>query len=275
MKEIKSFALDKIFIPGKKTGVSYTVNADPGSVFSMVITNKDADFYNFPENTIVSIEENINTPAGSFSSTPAKLSQQEVDESGIYHGLIDFPKVTSDDDYYIVLYAEAFFNTTFNKTISNGLVYFDNISQKVDTSLTFSLLSAANDSTYSAYPSDVVVTGVSTQVSNAAKNKTFSISWPVTLSSSQFIIAKQPSLSDFYISTTKDTLNAGSGTSLELKDISGLSFAMKVTGTGIASGATIIDIIPGYKDINKSTAANPFYVIPKATSSANNCVRIF
>ena len=41
---------------------------------------------------------------------------------------------------------------------------------------------------------------------------------------------------------------------------------MVASGTGIASGATITNVIPGYKDLNKSTLAKPVYVIPKAVS---------
>ena len=277
MKEIKTFAFDKTVVQGSQCFVNYIVTGDPGSVFSMVITNGDANYYNFPENTIISLEEDIVTPSGSFTSTPSKLSLQQIDDSGVYYGIVHLPKVTSNDVYHTVMYAEASFNTVFNKSLSNGLVYLPSqIDQIIDTSLTFSLSSTANSGDYNTLPSNVVVSGVSSDVQGFVRNRTFSISWPVTLSDddlvTHFVIAKQPALSDFYVSTTKDTLNAGSGTSLELKDISGLSFAMKVSGTGIASGATILDIIPGYRDANKSTAAKPVYVIPKSISSTNDYI---
>jgi len=268
MKKIKSFVLDTTVVSGAQGFVGYVVTGDPGSVFSAVITNEDNNFYNFPENTIVSLEENVLTPAGSFSSTPAKLSQQAIDKSGVYYGTIHLPAVTDDDKYSIVVYAEAYFNTTFDKNISNGLVYFLEINQIIDASLTFSLSSTANSGDYNTLPSNVVAAGTSSKVSGSYSNRQFSISWPVTLSDddllTHFVIAKQLSSKDFYISTTKDTLNAGSGTSLELKDISKLSEGMVVSGTGIASGATIVSIIPGYKDINKSTAENHVYVVPKS-----------
>ena len=267
MKEIRTFAFDNSVVSGSQNSVNYTITGDPGSVFSMVITNEDNNYYNFPENTIVSIEENISTPAGSFSSTPSKLSFQEIDETGVYYGSINLPAVTDNDLYSTIIYAESSFNTVFNKELSSGLVYIPTqINQVIDTSLTFSLSSTASDGTYNTYPSNVVVSGISTSVSKIPRNRSFSISWPVTLSSSQFVIAKQPVFNDFYISTTKDTLNAGSGTSLELKDITGLSVGMAVSGTGIASNATITNIIPGYKDENKSTAAEPVYVISKSVS---------
>jgi len=265
MKEIKTFNFDKTIISGSQTVVNYTVIGDPGSVFSIVITNEDNNYYNFPENTIVSIEENTSKPAGAFSSTPSKLSFQEIDDTGVYYGSLHLPRVTDDDLYSTIIYAESSFDTVFDKNLSSGLVYLaETIKQIINTSLTFSLSSAGSDSTYNDYPSNVVVSGVSTLVSKAFRNRSFSISWPVTLGSSQFVIAKQPVFGDFYISTTKDTLNAGSGTSLELKNTTGLSVGMVASGTGIASGATIVDIIPGYKDNNKSTAADHVYVVPKS-----------
>ena len=269
MKEIKTFAFDKTVVQGSQCFVNYIVTGDPGSVFSMVITNEDANYYNFPENTIISLEEDIVTPSGSFTSTPSKLSLQQIDDSGVYYGIVHLPKVTSNDVYHTVMYAEASFNTVFNKSLSNGLVYLPSqIDQIIDTSLTFSLSSTANSGDYNTLPSNVVATGISTIVSKGIKKREFSISWPVTLSDddllTHFVIARQPVSGDFYISTTKDTFSAGSGTSLELKDITGLSIGMAVSGTGIASGATITNIISGYKDLNKSTPAKPVYVIPKA-----------
>jgi hypothetical protein len=267
MKEIKTFAFDNSVVSGSQNFVNYTVTGDPGSVFSVVITNEDSNYYNFPENTTVSIEENISTPVGAFSSTPSKLSFQEIDKTGVYYGSIDLPSVTDNDLYSTIVYAESSFDTVFDKKLSSGLVYLpEQINQLVDTSLTFSLSSTGSDGTYNSYPSDVVASGVSTSVSKIFRNRSFSISWPVTLSSSQFVIAKQPTFGDFYISTTKDTLSAGSGTSLELKSIIGLSVGMVASGTGIASGATIVDIIPGYKDNNKSTSSDHVYVIPSSVS---------
>ena len=103
MKEIKTFNFDKLVVSGSQNFVNYTITGDPGSVFSMVLTNEDSNYYNFPENTIVSIEENISTPVGSFSSTPSKLSFQEIDETGVYYGSIDLPAVTDNDLYSTVI----------------------------------------------------------------------------------------------------------------------------------------------------------------------------
>ena len=255
-------------MPGSKITKEYIVTADPGAVFSMIVLNEDGHFYNFPENTIVSEEEDTVKPSGSFSSTANKLSQKTINKSGVYNGVISFPKVTDDDEYSVILEADADSNTSFVKEMSSNMVYYTpKIEQIVDTTLTFSLNSAASDSTYNSYPSNYTSSGLSSTISKKKFNNSISISWAVSLASSQFVIARQPVINDFYFTTTKDTLTAGTGTSLELKNIEGLSIGMGVSGTGIASGATITKVIKGYKDENKSTAANHIYIIPKALSS--------
>jgi len=60
-------------------------------------------------------------------------------------------------------------------------------------------------------------------------------------------------------------LTAGSSSKiLELKNISGIAVGMKAVATGIAAGATVTKIIPGYKNANKSTSLNQVYEIPFA-----------
>jgi len=271
MKLIKAFAINGNPMPGFKTTREYTINADPGAVFSMIVLNEDGHFYNFPENTIVSEEESTVKPSGSFSSTANKLSQKTIDKSGVYNGVISFPTVTDDDEYSVILEADADSNTSFVKEMSSNMVYYTSkIEQIVDTTLTFSLSSTlqdAGDESYGTYPSNYTSTGLSSTVSKKKFNNSFSISWALALNDNDFIIARQPVIDDFYFTTTKDTLTAGTSTYLELKNIEGLSIGMGVSGTGIASGATITKIIKGYKDENKSTAANHVYVIPKALSS--------
>ena len=268
MKKINTFNINSNPIIGSGESRSYTITGDTGAVFSMVVLNEDGHYYNFPENTIVSAEENTTTPAGSFSATPTKLLTKVLTD-GTYNGTINFPKVADDDEYKIILEADAGSDTVFSENLSTNNVYcYDAIPQIIDTTLTFSLSSTGSDGTYNAYPSNYTSTGLSSKVSRKEFSTTFSISWAVSLSSSQFIIARQPIINDFYFTTTKDTLTAGTGTSLELKDIKGLSVGMSVSGTGIASDSVITRIIEGYKDESKSTAANPVYIKPAATKDS-------
>jgi len=100
---------------------------------------------------------------------------------------------------------------------------------------------------------------------------TKSISWAVSLSSSQFIIARQPAPSDFKFTTTKTSRTAGASTTLvEVTDITGLSVGMGISGTGIASDSVITDITPGYLDANKSSDLEDVYVIPKARGTLSD-----
>ena len=44
MKEIRTFAFDNSVVSGSQNSVNYTITGDPGSVFSMVITNEDNNY---------------------------------------------------------------------------------------------------------------------------------------------------------------------------------------------------------------------------------------
>ena len=229
----------------------------------MLIVNNAGNFYNFPENTVISEEEGIVTPAGSFSSTPVRLSTKTIGNSGVYNGIIDFP-AASDDKYTVVLQAETYLKTKFDESLSLNAVYHAaEITQFADTTVTFAVASTGSDSTYNTYPSNITAVGSSTSVTNKKFAQPISFSKTVTLGSSQFVIARQPVINDFYFTTTKDTFSAGSGKILELKDVSGLSLGMAVSGTGIAANSTITDIKLGYKDENKSVATKAVYIIPK------------
>ena len=263
MKKITSFTIDSSPIKGGGDFRAYTVKGEPRSAFSMLIVNNAGNFYNFPENTVISEEEGIVTPAGSFSSTPVRLSTKTIGNSGVYNGVIDFPSA-SDDKYTVVLQAETYLKTKFDENLSLNAVYHAaEITQFADTRVTFAVASTGSDSTYNTYPDNIVASGPSTSVTNKKFAQPISFSKTVTLGSSQFVIARQPVINDFYFTTTKDTFSAGSGKILELKDVSGLSLGMAVSGTGIAANSTITDIKLGYKDENKSVATKAVYIIPK------------
>ena len=269
MKYINTFNINLNPIQGKGESRTYEIQSDKDAVFSMIILNEDGHYYNFPENTIVNEQLDTTTPSGSFSATPTRLSKKTIGSSGTYTGTIHFPSVSDDDEYYIVLQADATSNTFFSQGLSgandsNESIYrVAKIDQYLDTTLTFSLGSTGSSGTYNTLPSDNTSTGISSTVTRKIFNSKFSISWPVSLSSSQFVIARQPVINDFYFTTTKDTLTAdSSSTRLELKDIKGLSVGMGVTGTGIASNSTIVSIFNGYKDENKSTPLNHVYTVP-------------
>jgi len=277
MKKITSFSIDSSAIPSVGGVKKYVVNGDRNAAFSMIIINQSGEFYNFPENTTVSEEEGVYEPTGSFSSTPSRLATKKINSRGFYNGAIYFPTVSADDKYTIVLQAETYLNTEFSKNISLNAVYHAaEIFQFNDTTVSFGI--ASTGTTYANENSDAeaaeryTATGPSTSVTSQKFSQPISFSRTVTLGSSQFIIARQPIINDFYFATTKDTFSAGSGKILELKDVSGLSLGMAVSGTGIAANSTITDIKLGYKDENKSVATKSVYTIPKDIDIASKSI---
>ena len=267
MKKITSFSINSSNVLGSGEARRYTIEGDPRAAFSMVIINQGGEFYNFPENTVVSLEESIFTPSGSFSSTPTRLSTKKIGGSGVYNGIINFPAISGNDEKYtVVLQAETYLKTEFDKSLSLNAVYHAaEISQFIDTTVSFGVASSGSSGTYTANPPAVsyTATGPSTSVTSQKFTQPISFSRTVSLGSSQFVIARQPVINDFSFTTTKDTFSAGSGKILELKDVSGLSLGMAVSGTGIAANSTITDINLGYKDENKSVATKSVYTIPK------------
>ncbi len=254
-------------MPSSAVTRSYQINGDPGALFTLIVQNDDSDFYNFPENTIVSVEEGIFRPDASFSSTPTQLLQKEIGEDGVYNGFITFPVVSSDDYYIITLITGD--NTEINSELSNAKKIYisDKIYKYKDTTVTFSLLHS--DSAV-VEPSNYTKSGASSTIERKAFTTPLTIDWSFTLSSSNCVIIRQPVISDFEFTTTKTTITAGSSaTELELDSIEGLSVGMAATAVGIPADTVITKIIKGYKNTGKSTAATPVYDIPITTDVDN------
>ena len=227
-----------------KVSRQFTVEGDPGAVFSITVINEDSHFYNFSEE----LDKNgVLKTALAFAAAGAKLALKTIDDTGVYQGYIEFPAITDDDVYSITLEADSFSNTTLASSLSSNNAYvLPNIYKYHDTTIT-----------------------------SATTLKIIPISWPVTLSGSQFVIAKQPVTSDFQFTTTKTSRTAGASTrSVEATSVKGLSVGMGISGTGIASGSVITDITPGYLDANKSSDLEDVYVVPKAIATNVNGVQV-
>jgi len=252
MKEIKKFLIDDSPMPNSITVRKYTVSGDIGASFSLIVMNEDFHFYNFPEKTQTGAK-----PTAAFAATAVESEIITLDSSGVYSNSITFPAVTDDDRYEIKLVAKE--DSVVANSLSIENTYCSPYIYQYDNPLiTFSLLHS--DSAV-VEPSNVTSTGISSNVGSGF-SKSFSIAWPVTVGSGNFVIARQPVDTDFEFTTTKDTKTAGSSSkTLELKNIEGLSVGMVVSGTGIASGSVIVGIFPGYKDYT-NTSLNDIYVIP-------------
>jgi len=273
MKLINKITIDQSPMPSALTVRQYTVFGDPGAVFSLTVTNEDNHFYNFSEE--LDKNNNLKTAIG-FSATPARLLPKTINNNGQYTGSIQFPAIEDDDVYSIALYAESVGETFLGSKFEDKTTYIlPNIHKYLDTTVTFSLVSAGSNSVYNDYPSNVTAKGFSSLLlqDNNLFN-TVAISWNVTLGSSQFIIARQPVITDFQFATTSTSKTAGSSTkTVEVADITGLSKNMGVSGTGIASGSVIVNIIPGYIDSNNSSDIEDIYIIPKKVITDLNGVQ--
>mgnify|MGYP003112794387 FL=1 len=259
MTQIKELTINTSPIPRAQTVRSYTVLGDVGACFTVVVKNEDDNFYNFPDNVSYSTK-----PSPTFASTPVQSDLAEINESGFYTGTIVFPTITDDDKYQITLIPAK--DTTLAKSFSEESIYNSPyIYQYDDPVITFSVL---HSNAAVVEPSNITDTGFNSAVGKRVAS-TVSLSFPITLSSSNFVIARQPVISDFEFTTTKDTRTSGSGTSLELKNIEGLSVDMDVSGTGIASNTTISEIHAGYYDAANSTPDKSIYIIPSTTEVVN------
>ena len=275
MKTINNIIFDTSSMPSALVVRPFTVIGEPGAQFTMTATNEDNHFYNFSEE--VDKNGGLKT-ALAFTATPDRLDIKTIDESGSYIGSIEFPAITDDDHYYVTLYAVN--NTVLDGSLSPNKVHIlPKIYKYKDTTITFSLASASNGGSYNALPANVTVTGVSSSVNSViATPITKSINWPVTLSTSQFVISKQPDFTDFTFTTTATTTSASNTTGetlyIEIDDVSDLSQRMGVTGTGIAIGNVVKGIISGYKDYNKSSDLVCDHTIPKIKSTNAEGVEI-
>jgi hypothetical protein len=275
MATINNIIFDTSSMPSALTVREFTIVGEPGAQFTMTATNEDSHFYNFSEE----VDKNGDLKVAlAFTATPDRLDIKTLNESGSYTGSIQFPAITDDDHYYVTLYAVN--DTVLDASLSTNKVYIlPKIYKYKDTTITFSLASAASSGSYNALPADVTAVGVSSSVDSVDPTPiTKSINWPVTLSTSQFVIAKQPGIDDFEFTTTTTTTSASDTTGevryIEVADISKLSQRMDVTGTGIASNSIVRQIIPGYKDYNKSSDLEDVYVIPKIKSTNAEGVEI-
>jgi len=275
MNTIDNIIIDLNPMPSAAVTRDFTVVGEPGAQFTMTVINRVSKFYNFSEELN---KDGSLKVALAFTTTPDRLDIKTIDETGVYNGSIKFPAITDDDYYYVTIYAVN--NTVFNNTLAAEKIYvLPKIYKYKDTTITFSLASASNGGSYNALPADVTATGVSSSVANITPIPvTKSINWPVTLSTSQFIISKQPDESDFEFTTTTTTTSSADTTGetlyVEVADVSKFSQRMGVTGTGIAGGNVIKAIIPGYKDYNSSSDLEDVYIIPKIKSTNAEGVEI-
>ena len=266
MKKINKITIDETPMPANTTVRTYNVEGEPGAMFGLRVINKSqGHYYNFPENTDSAL---ATPPNPAFSATVVELNAKTIDDSGVYSSFITFPTITGNDGYKLILLPKG--NTELNTSLSFEKSYESPsfITQYSNTAVTFSLL---HSSSAVVEPSNVVSTGPNKFISRGVV-KSFSINWDVTLSSGEFVVARQPVDSDFEFTFTRITRRTKTTNidKFELTDITGLSVGMGVSGTGIDTGVTITSINKGYYDETNSTALNPIYKVPEVLGADEN-----
>jgi len=242
---------------------TYQVIGDPGCIFHIIVQDNSGNYYNFPENTIVDLEQGVFQPAPAFSSTPAGLFNRQISSNGVYNGIINLPVGGGDKNFRFILTAGN--DTSFDEeSFSNKNVFIsEKINQYAGTAVTFSI---THSSSAVVEPSSIVFKGGSSKAAVKATSVKRIINWPFTLSSGAATILRQPNLSDFEFTTTKTTRDirttTGSTTFVELSDVAGLSKGMDVKDAEDQSLGQITNIILGFKDYENSTDSNPIYKIP-------------
>tara|TARA_R110000744_G_scaffold2686_2_gene10764 strand:+ start:435 stop:1934 length:1500 start_codon:yes stop_codon:yes gene_type:complete len=243
---------------------AYSVVGNPGAMFNLIVQNDDNFYYNFPENTISNVNSGVSTPSAAFSSTPQSLVNQEIPESGIYEGIVEFPAI-ADDDYYTLTISKAgtFTDLSLEFFKNNNVFTTQKIYSYINTQTKFSI---THSNSVVQEPAQYVASGRSSQISRASINRVIDVDWVFKLSSSLCSVIRQPLATDFEFTTTKTTLSSndqtGENVYIELTDITGLSKGMLVNDSEIPSGSTIVKIFSGYRDYGRSTSLNHIYNTP-------------
>ena len=156
IKKINEFKIDVTNIRGSGENRQFSLVGDKNAVFSMEVTNEDGHYYDFYNRK--------------FSATKSTLSKAVL-KNGIYRGSILFPKITDNDHYDILVYAEPTYETEHsnyrerrrqdgaidvnNSFGSDSLMLTKKLFQYVDVTLT---LSAISVNSLTAFGSSVVTT---------------------------------------------------------------------------------------------------------------------
>lgn len=242
---------------------TYQVIGDAGAIFHMIVIDNSGNYYNFPENTVVDLEQSVFQPAPAFSSTAANLFNKQIPATGVYNGVIIFPTGGGDKNFRVIVTAGN--NTSFDEqTFSNKNIFIsEKINQYAGTAVTFTV---THSSSAVVEPSSIVFKGESSEANAMTTSVKQVINWPFTLSSSAATILRQPQLNDFEFTTTRTTpsirTTTGSTTSIELTDVAGLSKGMNVKDAEDTDLGKITKIISGFKDFQNSTGSNPIYRLP-------------
>lgn len=268
-KKINNFTINTQDLPSGSTNRYFTVLGDNDAVFSVYITNEDTHYYNFKTRT--------------FTSTYSRLENVKI-TNGKYIDYIKFPSVSDNDEYNIYIQAEPHFNTELNipgvnekilhkvENNKNDELLTSSIYQFLDTQITFSLASPASSGSYNTLPSDVSISkprntsytktrpeyGGSVINDGVARSEStkVDIEWDVSLSTSQFVIARQPLITDFEVTIVKVVNGAVNSTLVVFDDVDKIRAGQAVSGSGVPSGTIVSSVDIDNKTLTMSKTCN-------------------
>ena len=247
--EVKSFEIDSSDLQSFGGNRSFVVKGTELAYFNLKITRSNGDTYNFTTST--------------FTSTATELTNQVIDSSGVYNGVVSFDEVASDDIYTIVLSPNVSLGTTLNSNIQDSTDQFKStvtINQYKIITVTLTLASTSNSSHYNSLPSNVVFKAER----NSKQNITKRVSWDLSLSANSFTFARGYGANeggvsdiDFRSSIVKvKNGNQSAGTTVLLDDVDSLAVGMSFTGTGVTGAPRIVSISREAKSIVASVSQN-------------------
>ena len=100
-KVIRNFKMDFSDVAAGGGSKSFSIEGDPGAIFSLEIKNEDGYYYNFTTR--------------SFAAAEKRLKQQAIHANGTYKGNVLFPSVSDQDQYDIYLFANSHYDTIHDK----------------------------------------------------------------------------------------------------------------------------------------------------------------
>ena len=256
IKKINEFKIDVTNIRGSGENRQFSLVGDKNAVFSMEVTNEDGHYYDFYNRK--------------FSATKSTLSKAVL-KNGAYIGSILFPKITDDDHYDILVYAEPTYETEHsnyrerrrqdgaidvnNSFGSDSLMLTKKLFQYVDVTLT---LSAISVNSLTAFGSSVVTTQT---IDLASRKPGGKIPFTIVVTAAatrNFSINRQPLENDVVGFAVRTIGSAaipiqGEDTSSStyykwpIDNIIGLKEGMQVNGTNVTSGTSIKNYISEFK----------------------------
>ena len=246
-KFIKSLSINKENISYKGETRTFNVVGTPGAIFTLQVTKKTGTdtTYNFTSDT--------------FTASATTLANQTIDSTGIYTDTIVFPVITADDTYEFLITAGS--STSLDSVVfgSSPSTPTFTLYQYAKITITFTLESSANSTSYVNYGSNYGVTNVTQDgVRDGEGESTFNIEWDISSTdasaSNTFHKIREPLTSDWRnasgsiaktvdgpteSTTGVDLKTPGFTTSLSTTD---LVVGMVVSGENIDGSTTIASI---------------------------------